>query len=373
MGTIDNRNYQLDNAKGLLIIMVVYAHIISKILGQKPFINQTVWFALNAFHMAGFLMISGFLTRERIEKKEYGKMISKNLLPYLFVQVFFYCLFWATGTVDYFFSTDRFHNFIWLRPESAMWYLFALCVYMVITTLAYSRFPKKMHILFFISLIAALAIGFFQPINYFRLTKIIAFYPYYVVGFMVSKESILEKVNQKRASTALGLAVSILGIAVLSYFKMNYSKEISFKNLALMEPVDYSGIISEALPIPYQILGPITRLALIIVAIAISSGIIIAMPNRKTVFSYIGKYSFYIYFSHWFLLRLVDIMKYKKYHAHIIKNLTDTLNSGYNLFLLGIPLTIALCFILSSKPIRFIERPFLEPRIDLKPLKNRFL
>ena len=56
------RDFYFDNAKFIIILLVVIAHIISPIKTHMPFV-KAVWTLINAFHMPCLIMISGYFAK----------------------------------------------------------------------------------------------------------------------------------------------------------------------------------------------------------------------------------------------------------------------------------------------------------------------
>ena len=106
------RLYFFDNAKGILIILVVFGHMINvlfKFRGVESEVVSAIWHCIYIFHMPCFVFISGFFSKKAVPPL---KLLNGILIPYLIFNTLFYVM--------------KLHFTMPLFPDSAMWYLFAL-------------------------------------------------------------------------------------------------------------------------------------------------------------------------------------------------------------------------------------------------------
>ena len=361
------RDAQIDNAKGILIVLVVYAHLISNLLGVKEdTLNYAIWTAANSFHMCAFLIISGYLSKRRIEEKQYGKIVSTNIIPYLFAQFGLFLLFAATGTLKTQFVSESSNHMWWFRPSGALWYLFAVGAYAIIMAVVVNGRTNVALKLFLCGILAALIMGYFYRITYFRVTKLVCFFPYYCFGYLLAKSEHLSLKSGKHRG--LWTVVSLAGVAFMAWVFLSFRQKINFTGLVLMED---AGLYREHILMgnPYTY-GPFCRLGLIAFAIVFSMAFINVVPAKKTVFTVLGKYSIYVYVLHWIIIKCFVIFENKKPYQ-IIGVIRNAINTGYHSIFIMLPIAIVLCFLLASSPVRKVFRPFLEPRITIE-IKNTY-
>src|SRR5690606_23121391 len=80
-----NREPYFDNAKFLLIILVVVGHTIEPLFGSSHSL-RTLYLFLYFFHMPLFAFISGYFSKN-ISSEDYGiKVLSKYVIPYIFFE-----------------------------------------------------------------------------------------------------------------------------------------------------------------------------------------------------------------------------------------------------------------------------------------------
>ena len=81
------RDPYLDNARGLLIILVVVGHTLEcfEVLGTV--LGDTLYTAIYSFHMAAFVMISGHLSRSyRNEPRQVKRLLTAIVVPFAIFQ-----------------------------------------------------------------------------------------------------------------------------------------------------------------------------------------------------------------------------------------------------------------------------------------------
>ena len=352
------RNYRLDNAKSLLIVLVVFAHIISNVLGYKGVFNGILWCVINAFHMPCFLIISGYLAYKRIENKEYAKVIQSCFIPFLFAQFGMFLMFAYTGTTKDFYLQDGSNEMVWLRPMGALWYIFAIGCYIISTSIIIEKSGEKyLPWIIVISLLFSIAMGYGHTIWYFRLTKMIAYYPYFFIGYYLRTKR--PSIFNKSSVSVLMIVSFVISLGILTLLLRRLMGDVAMTGLISMEE---TGKFTEHIPYDYpNIYGPILRIVIILLGVLVSISLITIMPNRKLYFTRLGENSIYIYILHWFLIRGMGILR-KRGFPKIIQSFIVLSNQGYNVFLIVLPITILLCLLLQNKYIRSLFRPFIEPR-----------
>lgn len=177
------RSFLWDNAKGLLIFLVVFGHFL---YGNTDHSGALlVLTAIYSFHMPAFAFISGFFTRE---KYDFRKLLTAYVI---FNGLFLFYRLYEKGT------------FTLIQPYYVCWYLIALIVWRYIT-------PRiaKFRFTFPILLAVSLVCGFASEItNIFALARILSFWPFFMGGYLFQKQDI--KKLRKKYSSLWGLAFGL--------------------------------------------------------------------------------------------------------------------------------------------------------------------
>ena len=198
------RSTYWDNIKGLLMLLTVFAHILFQLQDRSEVFNTTVDL-IYMFHMPAFVFVSGFFGKSE-RSHSFESILKLILLYFVFNSIM--------GFIYGFYSL--------LHPMYSYWYLIALIVWRL-TAHHIARFKEINLILFIIALFA----GFYPSIdNTFAAARIIGFYPYYMSGYLLSKEKsdvLTSKKYAKRAAIGFGAAAASALIAVWAYSYFDFT------------------------------------------------------------------------------------------------------------------------------------------------------
>ena len=96
MTAIKDRDYFFDNARAILIFLVVLGHLLQPYTSEDKFL-QALYLLIYSFHMPTFLFISGYFAKN-LDKPNYLEKIAKKLLlPYVIFFAFFSLYYYFTG------------------------------------------------------------------------------------------------------------------------------------------------------------------------------------------------------------------------------------------------------------------------------------
>lgn len=210
-----------DNIKGLLILLVVFAHMLYTFQTRSAAIDSVVDY-IYLFHMPAFVFVSGY----------FGKGEKSHSFEKIIKLVFLYFIF---NSITVFIEYHKgFTSFT--QPIYSYWYLLAMIAWRS-TAHRISKYRIVTVLLFTVALIT----GFFPSIdNHFAVARIIGFYPFYMLGYQLSEEKSAKLTGKKYGERALiGFAV-LLGAAAVAFGTMitlGYSDE-SLKLDAYSEPQD---------------------------------------------------------------------------------------------------------------------------------------
>lgn len=259
--TLSERNYYYDNIKGFLIILVVFGHCFFY-SQENPVINAISDF-IYMFHMPAFVFVSGYFGKSENARS------SKSIIKLIFMYVVF------NSAVGYILGEHYF-----LTPADSFWYLLALITWRI-TADKVAKLKEVMLILLSISIFA----GFFKSIdNTMALSRAIAFYPYYMAGYLLSKEKSEEFENRpykKRFLMGLGISAGLILAGIIAYRIFEYSD---------------SNLLMSAYSHPLDAFG---RIVLYIIAFGAIYALRLFGLNRKIpLISSFGKNSIGIYLFH---------------------------------------------------------------------------
>lgn len=223
MQDIRERNVYWDNIKGFLMLLTVFAHILYQLQDNSAEINSIVDY-IYMFHMPAFVFVCGY----------FGKSEHSHSFEAIAKLLFLYFIF--NSIMGFIYGFDSL-----LKPMYSYWFLIALAVWRI-TAYRIAKFKEIQLILF----VTALFAGFFDSIdNTFAVSRIIGFYPFYMLGYLLTNEKsdILE--NEPYRKRAL-FGSTILLIAALTAFtarKFFPFSDSSFQMFPYNEPIDAIGRI----------------------------------------------------------------------------------------------------------------------------------
>lgn len=218
-----NRSAYWDNMKGVLMLLVVFAHILFQLQDYSDTINSTVDY-IYMFHMPAFVFISGF----------FGKSERSHSFESIIKLVFLFFIFNSIIGFIYGFKSL-------LQPMFSYWYLIALIAWRL-TAHHIAKFKDINLILFIIALFA----GFYSSIdNTFSAARIIGFYPFYMSGYLLSAEKSDKLCRKKYTKKLLSGSLCLIGSAVLMYigYHFFYYTDNALQMAAYEDSVDAFGRI----------------------------------------------------------------------------------------------------------------------------------
>ncbi|MFB5194340.1 acyltransferase family protein [Neobacillus sp. KR4-4] len=328
MASTSKRSKYFDNAKFILIFLVVFGHLISP-LKEEDGILFTLYTVIFLFHMPAFIFISGYFAKGFKKKSYIVKSIKKILLPYFIFQIIYSVYYYLNGQ-------EASLEFDFLHPHWSLWFLLSLfCWNLLLYVFARFRWGG-----FCFSIGLGIAIGFIDDVgSYLSLSRTFVFFPYFLLGFLLNGDQ-LKKAIRSKYSRHVGLVI-ILGTLFSFGFSLPHNVvpwllgDTSYANMGQEEWVDglYRG---------FQYL-----LTLIVVY-----GFLTVIPSNPLKVSKIGERTLYVYLLHGFIIKSLEV-------AVIDQNLFNF--SGQ--YLLLIILSFVICLILGSYVTKKYTRPIVELKI----------
>ncbi len=212
---LDKREPYWDNVKGLLIILVVLGHFLWDFRDQG-FARYLVDF-IYVFHMPAFVFVAGYLSKSKRSK-------SNHAIQRLFVIYFIF----NTALMLFGYLSEG-TPLVLFTPYYSSWFIISLLTWRLIIKLI-EKFPY----LLFLSIIAAILVGFWGDIsNILSISRTVAFFPFFVFGYKFSGKKLTDVIsNRTLKDYFLGVLLFILGIILSSLFFNNYP-ELSDLNFSM--------------------------------------------------------------------------------------------------------------------------------------------
>lgn len=318
-----------DNVKFLLMITVVMGHLVN-LDTDGSHLFRSVFIFIWSFHMPLFIFISGLFHK--------NKNVKEKIISYFSIYVVLKIGYLAVRMI-----THKNLNFELFSKDGLPWFMFAMSVFILITYLL--RDIDKKYI-FIVSLLLGLFCGYDKSIgDFLSLSRILVFYPFYLLGTAVNKEKI-EQFAKKAYVKCLAGAVLLLWGAICFFLT---DKVYILRPLLTGRNPFGKGIIEY---------GFLYRAIVYVLAAVIGLCFILVTPSFKmgkiTVF---GQRTLQVYFWHDMLIEFAFNIGVYEFFA----------GAGYlklTWLLLGIPLTFILSLGIFKYPVNYLLYKPKEPKSE---------
>jgi fucose 4-O-acetylase-like acetyltransferase len=322
------RDALLDNAKFLLITLVVVGHAIEPTTDSR--IANAVYFWIYLFHMPAFVLISGYLSKSFDGSgRRIDKLLTTVAAPYL--------IFWCVYAVQSA-SSGRSLPDGPLEPVWLTWFLAALFVWRLTVPL-WQRVRRPFAVAVALSLVGGLvATG-----EVLGMSRIISLLPFFVAGLLLEQRhfDLLRHTWVRVAGAALGVATMA---ACYLYLEQASREWIYWRESLVDRDVDL---------LPVGIPG---RVLFLVLAFALTAALLALTPRRTTRFTRLGALTMYVFLLHGLVIRVAD--QFGWYDA------ADRVLGATGSFLLNTVLAVGLTFLLCAPWVRAATRWLVEPRLD---------
>ncbi|RSL29090.1 hypothetical protein D7Z54_33130 [Salibacterium salarium] len=325
MGTTSApRDYFLDNAKFILIGLVVLTHALTPLTYDHQF-SKALYLIMFTFHMPLFFFISGYFAKKAVKNKEWLKPIQRLLIPYLLIQ--------AIYTFYYYDVYGRDLEFSFLEPHWSLWFLVTLfSFYYIIHLFKFSPY------LLIVAALFGVGIGFAEFIetsSFISLSRIAVFFPFFLAGYFTQRHHLdfIYYRGMKLAATA----VFILTFAAFYIYAFEIPRHLFFGN----ETYEMIGFETWD--------GSLYRLLAYAISVLLSICFLILVPKQKMVISEYAKNTMYVYLLHGFLFRYLRETGFY-----------DGMDTIFEVVLLVIG-SAAFTYFLSTPMVKKVTQPVIEP------------
>ncbi|MFR8734905.1 MAG: acyltransferase family protein [Clostridium perfringens] len=329
-----NRNYLIDNSKGLLIFLVVLGHSLEFI--RKDYeVARLLYVFIYEFHMPVFVFISGYLSKN-VEKGR-RNAVRNFLTPFLLFNII-WNLITLVGPLflrGEFTELPSEQAFSFFTPGWALWYIFAMFLWKILL-------PDllKFKNIFILSIIAGIFVKLSGEFgSYMALSRTITFAPFFLAGYYSSEE----KLKRFRKFTRFNILNKVPSILILIIGVLIALIFVNYSNIAdefFWADRSYSNFNIEIFT------GILLYIAVYIIGFAFVYVFINLMPENQTFLSKIGENTLSVYFLH-------------TYFIGSILGLTSLMSSNLGKLLALIVGSLIVTFILSRDGIARFFNKFL--------------
>lgn len=319
MAETKSRVFLWDNVKALLILVVVMGHFVTQYTGSSE-LMRSLFIIIYYFHMPLFVFVSGMFAKSSWKD---GVLRVNKVISYIILYIGLKLVIFLEGVA---FGKDP--TFRLFYESGIPWYMLAMAAFICLTYVL--RDVKPQFLIPATVLIACIA-GYESGIgDIFALSRIIVFYPIFLLGFYTDSVKLAE-FTRKPWLRILSAVLLVLFI-VLAFAERDA--------LYALRPVVTGRSPFAKFPVPE--LGFLFRLLGYAVGGIISFLVICILPNKENKLSYIGAATLPIYFLHRPIL-------YVFMDSGLGRTMVTSLGEwGIPVFL---ALSVVLTFILSVKPL----------------------
>ncbi|MHC1790910.1 acyltransferase family protein [Solidesulfovibrio sp.] len=274
------RNSYLDNAKAILICLVVVGHAIE--LWPLSGGLNAVYLLIYTFHMPLFVFIAGYFS----DASSFGPKRKAKLLFLLRVYVLSQLLY---SLLYYILRNDAIFSWKTLvYPCWTLWFLLSLLCWNLVL-------PYAVRLRFVLpgSILLALAIGYSDQIGIaFSLSRTIAFFPCFLAGFLARRAAYTFPVSPWHRWLAVAVLIAVFWFVAAAdidrgwlYSNQGYAR--------LGQPEWYAGVF---------------RLGTMLLQGVASVAVLVLIPSGRLFYTALGAYTLPIYVLHPSLLILLRVL-----------------------------------------------------------------
>jgi len=319
------RNPFYDNARLLLIFLVVFGHMIQPFKDGSTEVN-TLYMWIYTFHMPAFILLAGFFAKGYGNKDYILNLAKKLLLPYVIFQIIYTVFYYLIGK-------DGWYQGI-LSPQWSLWFLVSLFCWHILL-IWFKKIPPAAGITIAVTL--GLVVGYVDEIGHtLSISRTFFFFPFFLIGYWLTDQQVM---LVKKRSIKVASIVIMLMLALILYVVPDFSV--------------YWLLGSK----PYSELGPSTydgaaRLLVYITGTLMVISILAWVPKKQYALTYIGSRTLYVYLLHGFFIQFFRVN-----NMFEVDGVLDMIGL--------LALSAAIVLLLSSKWMLAIWQPIMEGRATI--------
>lgn len=334
------RNPYWDNARAITILLVVIGHAIQPLNSQSDLSYGTYLF-IYAFHMPAFAILAGYFSKAEPSREQVGRIVTDLLVPYLIMETIWTAVqFVVEGSTR-------------VDPTTAswtLWFLLALAIFrLLLPLLARLRAPVT------ITIAISVLVPFFDNVDEtFSLARALGLLPFFLIGWVLSDRGVMERArwfDRPRGSRTVVVTRAVAATLMIGALTMFLLGTDLWRSLRLGTWLYYSNPYEE-FAFENWWAGALMRLGLIGIALLLTVALLVLVPRSPMPFSSIGQASLYVYLLHTFPL-------------YPLRQL-DLTGEGApaEVWFVGLILfSVLLTVLLASRPVKWLTRPLIEPRV----------
>ncbi|WP_411063335.1 acyltransferase family protein [Vibrio rotiferianus] len=274
-----------DNAKFILVFLVVFGHLIEPLIENSPII-KIVYLSIYSFHMPAFVIISGMLSRSDGSSDVVAKAVRNILIPFIAFTIAYEAFnYLTTGSISNYTKN--------VQPYWMLWFLYSLFLWkLLLPSILKFKYPIAM------TLLIAISAGYIGSIGYdFGVSRTLYFLPFFVIGHKITPDTFMS-VRSKYCSRSL--KVAMVGFVVLNIALFSYYNGMAHQWL-------YGSFSYSRLGIG-DISAGLIRFGLMLISLLTAFAVLLLTPVGSNKILSQGKNSLYVYAWHGFFIKAFIIL-----------------------------------------------------------------
>ena len=270
------RDSFFDNAKFILIFLVVFGHIISPYRANDEWL-VSIYHFIFIFHMPAFILLAGHFSTNFHKKGYYVKIITRLLVPYLILQTI-YTLFYSQLYADSSMTLEYF------TPRWAMWFLLSMIAWKLMLPL-FGKLQARYSIP--LAILLGVVIGFVDiPERFLSLDRTFYFFPFFLIGYYLTRTDLFEKLKN---GAYRGYATAFLVVLFAAIY-------------VWLGGIDGASILYGTYTFS-SLTDLLIRIGIYAGSMLVTIAFFALVPKEKYIFTGIGRRSFYVYILHGFIIK----------------------------------------------------------------------
>ncbi len=327
------RIFLFDNIKLLAIILVVIGHAIDFISRQDGnHLEKSLFLIIYSVHMPLFIFISGLFMKPMTKETKFPK---QKVVAYILIGIALRIIMALLAIV----CREDFRYSVLDMYDSFAWFMWAMAVFI---SLAWFFREYDTKVILLISLAVGCMSGFDKNLgDELVLMRIVVFFPFFLVGYMLKPEQILKLISAKW----IKISAAFVAIVVFIIFLVSPLAYDVFRSMFTGRN-DYSYLEQ------YSDLGFAVRAVSYVVSAVFGFSLICLVPNKNLGFiSKVGTKTLQIYFWH---KAFLFVMEHFDVYDRIALFTSDTLAT-----LIYILIAVMITFICSLSVFSFPTKQIL--------------
>lgn len=323
-----------DNARFACIVLVVLGHATQRLIYDSD-TALGLYLLIYAFHMPAFAIISGYFSKSDAPgARQMARVITDILVPYVIFEALWTLTKWLV---------EGQANPNLTQPSWTLWFLLALGIFrLILPYLALLRWPLLWTVLI------SIGAGYLPNIDStLSLSRTLGLLPFFALGWWLRDRDVVERLQLLRARpwwVFVGAGATLAAAGVIAWLFADVWREVELRQWLFYDQ-NYSAIGGT------EWWAGGVRLALMAVALVLSTAFFALLPRRNRWWTHFGQYTMYVYLLHSFVL-------YPFRESGVLRGLDPTW------FWLPVVViaSVLIALGLATKPVRTIFRPLIEPR-----------